>query len=190
MAEYDWLDTTDIEDANYICGYCGTHTAPGKQYITRHHNGRILICSNCSKPTFFADEIQIPKSRLGNQIQGISNAGLGALYNEARDCTAVGAYTAAVMVCCKILINLAIDQGAEEGKPFPYYVDFLTNMGYIPPKGKKWVDTIRKQGSEAAQEIALKAEKDAKLILDFTDALLRFNYELPNLLENDSQTDD
>lgn len=188
MAEYDWQDARTIEDVSYICGYCGKEPAPSKFHATKNHSGKIYICSKCGKPTFFdAGRGQTPKVRFGNDIEGITNSGIAALYNEARDCTSVGAYTATVMVCRKILMNLAVDQKAEEGKDFAYYVNYLANNGYVPPQGKKWVDAIRKRGNEANHEIALKEEKDAKLILDFIGGLLRFNYELPSLLEEDDK---
>ncbi len=189
MAEYDWQDTATIENESYVCGYCGKGTAPSKYYRTKNHRGRVLICSYCSKPTFIDwDLTQTPPMRLGHDIKGISDDGVAALYNEARDCTAVGAYTATVMICRKILMNLAVHHQAKEGESFAYYVDHLSNNGYVPPQGKKWVDSIRKRGNEANHEIALKNEKDAGLMLDFTSALLRFNYELPSLLEEDEKT--
>ena len=188
MAEYDWQDAITVEDRSYLCGYCGKDTAPSKSYRAKSHKGIILICSKCSKPTFIDSYgKQTPKARLGAEIQGISNSGVAALYDEARECTAVGAYTAAVMVCRKILMNLAVDQKADEGKVFTYYVDYLADNGYVPPQGRKWVDAIRKRGNEANHEIEVKDERDAKLMLDFTSGLLRFNYELPSLLEEDNK---
>ena len=44
----------------------------------------------------------------------------------------------AVMDCRKVLMNTAVHQGAEEGKTFAYYVDFLDSKGYIPPNGRAW----------------------------------------------------
>lgn len=188
MTEYDWQDARTIENVSFTCGYCGKEPAPSKAYSTKNHRGKIYICSKCGKPTFFDGGIdQTPKVRLGNEIEGITNLGLATLYNEARDCTSVGAYTAAAMVCRKILMNLAVDQNAEKGKDFSYYVNYLADNGYVPPKGKKWVDAIRKRGNEANHEIALKEEKDSRLMLDFVGGLLRFNYELPSLLEKDNQ---
>ncbi len=84
-------------------------------------------------------------------------------------------------------MNLAVQHKADENKNFTYYVDFLIDNGYVPPKGKEWVDAIRKRGNEANHEISLMNLKDAQLILHFTEALLRFNYELPHLFENNNK---
>ena len=77
-------------------------------------------------------------------------------------------------------MNLAVQHSAKENENFVFYVNFLADGGFIPPKGKEWVDAIRKLGNEATHEIALMAEKDAQLILRFTEALLRFNFEIPH----------
>jgi hypothetical protein len=55
-------------------------------------------------------------------------------------------------------------------------------LSYVPPNGKQWVDHIRKKGNEATHEIALMSEADAKELLVFLEMLLRFIYELPNMI--------
>ena len=80
----------------------------------------------------------------------------------------------AVMDCRKVLMNTAVHQGAEEGKTFAYYVDFLDSKGYIPPNGRAWVDHIRKVGNTATHEIKLVKQSEAELVLNFTEMLLRF----------------
>ena len=59
--------------------------------------------------------------------------------------------------------------------------------GFVPPKGKGWVNSIRKRGNIANHEIRLMNAKDADLMLHFVEGLLRFNFELPNMLEEDNQ---
>ena len=53
----------------------------------------------------------------------------------------------------------------------------------MPPNGKKWVDAIRQKGNEANHEIHLMGEKDARNIVRFSEMLLRFIYDMPNLYE-------
>jgi len=48
----------------------------------------------------------------------------------------VNAYTASVLCCRKLLMNLAVSKGAKEGENFFKYVDYLATKGYIPPNGK------------------------------------------------------
>jgi hypothetical protein len=40
---------------------------------------------------------------------------LNQLYEEARRCTGQGCFTAAVLLCRKMLMNIAVEQGAAEG---------------------------------------------------------------------------
>jgi hypothetical protein len=107
---------------------------------------------------------------------------LSTLYEEARRCTAQNCFTAAVLVCRKMLMNIAVEQGAAEGLKFIEYVVYLSDKGYVPPNGKYWVDHIRKKGNEATHEIALMEEADAQELLSFLEMLLRFIYEFPNMV--------
>lgn len=76
-------------------------------------------------------------------------------------------------------MNIAVAQGAEEGKSFISYVDYLASQGYVPPNGRGWVDHIRKKGNEANHEIVLMKKEDAEELILFTEMLLKFIYEFP-----------
>jgi len=106
---------------------------------------------------------------------------LAILYEEARASTAAGAHTAAVLVCRKMLMNIAVALGdtPEPGKTFVKYIQYLKDHGYIPPKGDQWVDYIRKRGNEATHEIALMQQSDAETLITFVGMLLRIVYEFP-----------
>lgn len=80
-------------------------------------------------------------------------------------------------------MNISVAEGAKEGKGFVDYVNFLNDNNYIPPNGKKWVDSIRQLGNEANHKIDFKSKEDAERILIFTEMLLRFIYELPGIME-------
>lgn len=190
MVKYNWRQHEHAVQVSYLCGYCGKDTAPSIMYKTGENNAHIYICPNCTQPTFFdSANKQTPKPRFGRDVAGISQKDIAILYQEARDCTSVGAYTATVMICRKILMNLAVQHEAKEGGNFVYYVNYLVDNGYVPPQGKEWVDVIRKRGNEANHEIAIMNMKDAQLILHFTEALLRFNYEMPHLFEEDNKAE-
>lgn len=191
---YIWQNSSQIQSQHYRCGYCGRDAAPSQMYfadsVLPNVRVYIYVCPACTKPTFIdRDGRQTPPVRLGNDVGGISQEDVAALYKEARDCTSVGSYTAAVMVCRKILMNLAVQYGASAGKTFEYYVDYLSDKGFVPPQGKQWVDAIRKRGNDANHEIALRVEQDADIVLHFTEALLRFNFELPSKLQERAQSD-
>ena len=107
---------------------------------------------------------------------------LEALYSEARECTSNNCYTAAVMVCRKILMNISVDRGADLGLRFIEYVNYLSDNGYIPPNGKHWVDHIRKKGNEANHEITIMEQQDAEELVIFVEMLLRFIHEFPSMV--------
>ena len=183
--KYSWTNVSGSGGAKYHCGYCGNMVGPSQAYLgvaarinAPQKNVIIYVCPNCTQPTFFDyDGKQVPAPGLGANIDVITDEGIRKLYDEARDCTSVGAYTAAVLLCRKILMNLAIQHGATPGLKFVEYVEYLEKVGYVPPNGKAWVDKIRKRGNEATHEIALMNQADATQIMRFTEMLLRFNYE-------------
>ena len=194
MFDYDnlylsWAPITTGAGVRFICGYCGTDAGAsgkfvgsllkrGSNHITGVH-GQIVICNVCSEPTYFDPwNAQTPAPRFGANLKNIPEDGLRQLYDEARDCSAVKAYTACVMACRKILMNLAVREGAKEGLSFVDYVDYLDANGYTPKKGKEWVDKIRKMGNEANHLIAAKTKDDAANILHLAEMLLRFNFEI------------
>jgi hypothetical protein len=104
---------------------------------------------------------------------------LESLYKEARNCCGVSSFTASVLASRKLLMNIAVTQGAEEGLRFIEYVDYLAKNGFIPPNGRGWVDHIRKKGNEATHEIALMIKADAEELIAFAEMLLKFIYEFP-----------
>jgi hypothetical protein len=142
----------------------------------------IYICSFCDKPTFFDEKgAQTPGVAYGNPIEHLPDD-IAALYKEARNCMAVRSYTAAVLICRKLLMNIAVSQKAKENQSFMYYVDYLASQGYVPPNGRTWVDHIRTKSNEANHEIALMFQSDAEQLISFTEMLLKFVYEFPGKL--------
>ncbi len=86
------------------------------------------------------------------------------------------------MLCRKILMHIAVQQGAAENLKFIDYVDYLSTKNFVPPNGKHWVDHIRKKGNEANHEVALMSETDAKELIVFVEMLLKFIYEFPMMI--------
>ncbi len=174
---------------SYTCGYCGEPVASDTGYYAHEYdlvgnltgqNPVIYLCHQCNGPTYFSmDGKQTPGSAFGGTVEGIPSEDVEALYEEARNCMKVGAHTAAILCCRKLLMNIAVAKGAETNKPFAYYVDYLANQGYLPPDGKEWVDLIRKKGNEATHEIAIMEQEDAEELITFSEMLLRFIYEYP-----------
>jgi hypothetical protein len=185
----NWFGRQGVENRSFICGFCGDKISSSSGYKLGDHQdgsgtarGGVYICTNCQGPNFFAPDGQrFPSPPFGQSVSKVPTA-LDTLYEEARRCTTLSCYTASVLLCRKMLMNIAVEQGANEGLKFIEYVDYLSNKGFIPPNGKHWVDHIRKKGNEATHEIALMAEQDARELLVFTEMLLKFIYEFPSMV--------
>ena len=104
------------------------------------------------------------------------------LYDEARRSFSVGAYTGAVMLCRKVLMNVSVQKGASEGLRFVQYVEWLVGQHYVPKGSERWVEYIKNRGNDANHEIVPMTESDASGVLGFTEQLLRNMFELPNLV--------
>jgi hypothetical protein len=176
----------------FTCAFCGRAVASSTGYVAMEsfHGGvvsTIEICPNCSNPTYFQGHgRQIPDVPFGATVAHISDFAVESIYEEARHCAGRNAFTAAVLLCRKLLMHIAVQHGAPENQSFAAYVTYLDTAGYIPPNGKKWVDSIRQKGNEANHEICLMSEKDARNIIRFAEMLLRFIYEMPNMHEADT----
>lgn len=172
-------------NVSYTCGYCGNKAGPSRRYKCastdgKHIFGFIYICPTCNKPTFkkYASDEQVPGELVGDTIEFLPD-NVEQLYNEARNCITVNAFTSAVLSCRKLLMNVSVTKGAKPGEKFIYYVDFLEQNHFMPPNSRDWVDLIRKKGNEATHEIPSISKEDSIELLEFTSMLLRFVYELP-----------
>ena len=175
-----WLNATNIGSSEYTCGWCNNRVATPNGFVTQGTVGyKIYICPHCDRPTAFVDRKQTPGIAYGAAV-GHLPPDISALYSEARNCTAASCYTAAVLICRKLLMNIAVSQGAQPGGTFISYVEYLSSSGYVPPNGKGWVDHIRKKGNEATHEIILMSQSDAQELISFAEMLLKFIYEFPS----------
>ena len=180
----NWRGSGGIGAKGYVCGHCGRSVGPDSGFYATDGGASaavawVYVCSFCKQPTYFSvSGRQVPGSRFGNDVERLP-PDVGALYGEARDCFSVGAFTASVLTCRKILMNVAVANGAKEGKAFVAYVEHLAAAGYVPPNGRGWIDHIRKRGNEANHEIHAMSRGDAEELLSFTEMLLKFVFEFP-----------
>lgn len=187
FTDYSWSSLQDIQSTKYSCAFCGHLVAAIKGYqLSYKHGGSrsgITICPECRCPTFHYTDSQatLPSVAFGKPVRHMP-AEIEQLYEEARTCTSNNCFTGAVLLLRKLLMNIAVTQGAAEGLSFAKYVDHLGVQGFIPPNGKQWVDHIRKKGNEATHEIVKMSDKDARDLVVFMEMLLRFIYEFPNEL--------
>ncbi|MBI4799717.1 MAG: DUF4145 domain-containing protein [Desulfarculus sp.] len=188
---YNWDNLGDVVSRSYVCGYCGEKISSnrgyyGKTEIAARSVGAnrffaaIYVCHSCSKPTFFQENgYQVPGPVFGSAVKHIPSKEVENLYNEARNCVSVNAYTAASLCLRKLLMNLAISEGAQEGISFVQYIDFLEQEGHITPKNRVWVDHIRKMGNIATHEIKVVTREEAEQLIRFCEMLLKSSFEYP-----------
>ena len=191
-----WSAADRLTSRKYTCGHCGTRVASNNGYHSSHapsqaRAGAIYICHFCGRPTFF-DSLgrrQVPGVSFGNAVANLSPE-VKALYEEARRCATVNAWTATVLCCRKLLMNVAVDKGAPTGKSFVEYVGYLGDKGYIPRGGDDWVDHIRKKGNEATHEIPQTTMEEAKQLVLFSQMLLNCVYGFPSMQKKADEPDE
>lgn len=182
-----WYNLSTLPNKNYICGYCGKDISSCKGYyiesnISRDASGEgyIYICHHCNKPTYISYGSQTPGAMYGEAFEKeiFEDDLIYQLYEEARKCMKISAFTSVGMCCRKLLMHIAVNCGAKEGQKFIEYVDYLDKNNYIPKNCKEWVDIIRSKGNEANHEIIILNEQDAKQLINFIQILISVIYKM------------
>lgn len=180
---YAWQHVSTVSSKSYVCGHCGESISSNQGYYGSLHGKPplgIYICHSCNLPTLLTpDGKQVPGSAYGMDVNDVGDILINTIYEEARNCCQVNAYTAAVLSCRKLLMHIAVSKGAGENQSFAHYVTYLAEKNYVPPDAKDWVDHIRKTGNEATHEIKLMTKDDAEHLIDFVGMLLKVIYEFP-----------
>lgn len=105
-----------------------------------------------------------------------------------RECLASGAFTAAVMMCRKILFHIAVSNGLsatdEKGRApsFLSSVNHLQTAGIITSRMRPWVDRIKDFGNDANHEIHPIEMSVALDVAAFTEQLLKLTFEMDELM--------
>jgi hypothetical protein len=179
-----WNKPATLLSGRFTCGFCGWSVASTSGYETsfpappKNELHRIYLCPNCTKPTYFDGQSQVPGVAPGSGVAHLPGD-IKALYRETRQAIAAGCPTASVLASRKLLMHVAVSKGATENISFLDYVNYLAEKGYVPPDGRGWVDHIRAKGNEANHEIVLMSSDDASELVTFAEMLLKFIYEFP-----------
>ncbi|MEU3366736.1 DUF4145 domain-containing protein [Streptomyces pseudogriseolus] len=163
-----------------ICGHCGNSAVGAVVAAYFEHEIYWIRCPSCGGGTVISNGAQFPGPKIGGDVLGLPDD-VEQAYQEARSCAGVNAYTAAEVMCRKILMHVAVDKGAESGKSFAYYLSYLSDEGYVTPPMQPWVDEIRKNGNIAVHEIPATDPERALGTLIFTEQLLRMVYMMEHL---------
>ncbi|MDZ7785790.1 MAG: DUF4145 domain-containing protein [Candidatus Saccharibacteria bacterium] len=188
-----WRQINTIESRRYTCGNCSADITSNVGYSCLKPSGAptafLYICHSCNRPTLISkisNDEQVPAPMLGETIDHLPKD-IEDLYAEMRRSTAANAYTSVVLAGRKLLMHIAVEAGANEGKKFVAYVDYLVDNHYTPPNSKVWVDKIRELGNDANHEIIIMGQTEAKDIMKFTEMILKFKYEFPESVTADSE---
>lgn len=111
-----WRNLEPVGPAKYQCGWCGNVVASVVGYWMGKPDPRIQICPNCQSPSLFQKGAQIPGVSPGEDVAHLP-PDVEALYKEARNCCAASCYTAAVLICRKLLILLCHKNGSTRILP-------------------------------------------------------------------------
>lgn len=173
-----WDKSETITPQNYVCGYCGNKVGSNTGYHLYLSNDdyAIYLCPYCGRPSFMENGVITPGSSYGQPIMDLPDT-VQSIYDEARNSYQVGAFTGVILICRKILANVAVYYGADDGKSFAHYVNYLVDNGYVPEKSREWIDKIRTEGNSATHDQTSKNKDDARRILDFVQMLLLINFK-------------
>jgi hypothetical protein len=182
----DWQLTQKIRNERWKCGYCDHQVSSEYGYYSDGKHITARACPSCKGLSMFVQGDVLPRPTPGSPVTGVDPMMRG-LYEEARMAAGAGAFTASVMACRKLLMNIAVREGAHPGRTFKEYVGYLEKKGLFSPKAKRFVEHIKDIGNDANHQIDPKSQEDAELTIEFVGSLLRHNYELPSKLPEDPE---
>lgn len=188
---WDWktIRKKDMTQKTVVCPYCNVKVrAESNTQIINTEDGVIKYtihkCPECFMPIIIGlDGNIIPQSQLlpFEDIRFLP-PDVEELYNECRQCFLNECYFAVVMVSRSILMHVAVDKGADAGKSFAHYIDYLETNGYFGSQNKQWVDKVRVIGNKYTHEMDMATKEDAGKSIIFLKQLLSTVYEMPNLI--------
>lgn len=172
-----------------ICPFCNKEVAAVKhieitrgQFSNTEHMYTVAECPVCMKPIVYDIKkgCTFPASLPFESVKNLP-AEVQTVYNECRRAFGANCYTASVILARTLLNHVAVDKGAAENLSFQAYVNYLVD-NYMPPKSKKWVDSIRLYANDSTHHLEIMEKKDAEQVMKFVMYLLKYIYELPEEL--------
>lgn len=190
LQEWTWVKpkAKDRKPATFICPYCAGDVvvAASEAMIVDDITGmpkyHIYKCPRCHMPVTIApDGSTIPPSLfLPFGEIGCLPSKIKQMYAECRESFANRGYYSVILVAHSLMVQIAIDKGADTNKGNKY-VDYLKKNGYIAEQEKVWVDKIRELGDHYINDTDEATKKDAERTIIFVSQILRNIYELPEM---------
>lgn len=126
-----------------------------------------LRCTGCGCGSVDNAGATSPAPLLGDAVEGLP-AEIEAACREARATAGLSAHTSCELMRRKILVHVAVDKGADEGKSFVEYLTGIEQSGYATPPMRPWLDLIRQYGNESTYRLATASRERALNTLAFT----------------------
>lgn len=172
----------DVEQAWYQseCPHCGGGQA---LMVAQSGNAHWLRCVTCLQGAV-RNGPKVSPSALPLRTPEKLPPGDAAVWEEVRLCLGAGANLAAVMLCRKLLLHIAVanglapenDKGRSPG--FAECVEHLQRRGVITAQMRDWVEPIKDVGNTANHSIVTVTATEAEQVATFTLQLLVLAYEL------------
>lgn len=175
----------------YLCGACG-QTTTGRVVCSLLRNcdkATVLWClCACDKnePTIITENDIVTLSQFPAAREFVARPewpqDLARLYEEAARAYAATAFTAASMVCRKILMSCACHQQEKrgeipkEGQSFAYYVKYLADEVLNFPAAQTPINAIRDIGNDANHHLEFVKEAEAARSLRIVAHMLNTIY--------------
>lgn len=149
---------------------------------------RWLRCAACGSGAVASGGEVHPAPRPFGSVEGLPEVD-ARIWDEARTCFGAAAYTAAVMLCRKLLFHIAVDKGLPASNArgrapgFQECVNHLESRGVITKTMLGWVDRIKDVGNDANHEVTPVTKGDAEAVGAFTQQLLTLAYALDAMMK-------
>ncbi|MEK6824156.1 MAG: DUF4145 domain-containing protein [Nanoarchaeota archaeon] len=183
-----WESISNRVSKSFICWNCNKQVASEKAYATYdpsiRYSSFIYICPHCNAPNIYDDEkrevlLPLPGKEINKLPENIL-----VVYSEIRKCMQSGCFNGAIMLMRKLIMHIAVEERAEEGKNFIEYIDYLYNNGNIPKKSKNKSDSVRTLGNNTNHKIENRTSEEAQNCFELVELLLKVNYEFADEEKN------
>lgn len=178
--------STNKSPISCTCGHCNKNISLNiyAYYYSTLLNKDVYYtgqCPYCGKPIIYdiLDESSIPYASIFENIFHLP-PDIDTLYNQIKSAFSIGAYTCCVITARTLMANIAIEQGADPGKNFVDYVNYLQESCLPAKTNNTWVDKIRQLGNNSTHKLKIATKEDAELSIKFIVAILKNVYEFPN----------
>lgn len=173
----------------YTCPHCGGRQLfrLGMQVDRNYKLGRDMTqwfrCPGCLRGSVFENGAVHPSTQPLREPSFLP-PDVALTWNEARVCLGAGAYAAAVLMCRKLLLHLAVEHGLpaknkrDRAPTFVECVDRLEHEGVVTKRMRPWVERIKDVGNDATHELAPVTSEQAQDVADYTLHLLVTAYEV------------